>query len=351
MMKNMVSRRTVLKSATALAVVASAAPVRAQSTPLGDFLLTNPPLDSLTFLAEDNPEITQVAPSPWGAAVGPNGRAYVSLAQELAIVDTETHAVTSTVPYRTVIEQVGYGEYRSGGMGIAVTPDGRWVAVGIHMNGSNGLVELYDVQAGAFVATVPVGVRPFDVVSSPDSTHVYSIDHDSFTITAIELASQTATTIEAAPLGYGEFDKPHYAAILRNGTLVLPYVGQLLWMLDPATGESMSLPMTADTHQHGITVSSDESTAFIVGTGPAGPAQGPPSLTVLNLESGEEFIIELELPHEQVVLTEDETGAILTGGYTFADGGWDGITRIDLPTGRISTLQIDGRPLAIQRLP
>jgi streptogramin lyase len=200
------------------------------------------------------------------------------------------------------------------------------------------------------VATVPVGVRPFDVVASPDSAYVYSIDHDSFTITAIEPATQTATTIDAAPLGYGEFDKPHYAAVRSDGTLLLPYVGQLLWLLDPVTGSSSSVAMTAHTHQHGITLSDDEMTAYIVGTGPAGPAQGPPSLTILNLETGEERIIELELPHEQVALTGDGATVILTGGYTFADGGWDGVTRIDLETGELSSIPIDGRPLAIERL-
>jgi len=344
-----ITRRTVLKSSTALAALASPVMARAQPPEEEFFLLTNPTVDGLTFLKDDNAETITIAPSPWGAAIGPNGRAYVSCAQELAIIDTEQLLVSGTVPYRTLIDQVGYGEYRSGGMGISATPDGKWVAVGIHMNGSNGLVELFDVEAGTFVATVPVGMRPFDVVSSPDSRAVYSIDHDSFTITAIDLATQTATTIDAAPLGYGEFDKPHYAAVRGDGMLLLPYVGQLLWILDPATGESSSIPMAAVTHQYGITLSHDETTAFIVGTGPAGPAQGPPSLTILNLETGEERIIQLGLPHEQVALSDDGKTAILTGGYTFADGGWDGVTIIDLDTGELSTLEIPGRPLAIRR--
>jgi hypothetical protein len=124
----------------------------------------------------------------------------------------------------------------------------------------------------------------------------------------------------------------------------------LLWLLDPVTGESTSLPMTADTHQHGITLSNDETTAYIVGTGPAGPAQGPPSLTILDLETGDEQIIELEFPHEQVALAEDGNSAILTGGYTFANGGWDGVTRIDLESGEVVSTPLDGNPLAIARI-
>jgi sugar lactone lactonase YvrE len=339
-----------LKSIIAAAATAAPNATRAQDPRSSVFLLTNHTADAMTFLEEATANELTIAPSPWGIALGPNDRAYVSSAQYLTIVDTVRREVIDQIPFRTLIEIAGYGEYRSGGMGIAATPDGKWVAVGIHMNGANGLVELYDVAAGAFVATVPVGVRPFDVIASPDSSTVYSIDHDSFTITALDLATQTTTTLDAAPLGYGEFDKPHYAAVRSDGILLLPYVGRLLWMLDPIAGTSASLPMTAGTHQHGITLSDDESTAYIVGTGPAGPAPGPPCLTILDLATGQEQILELELPHEQVALTADGSTAILTGGYTFANGGWNGITLIDLASGEMSTQQLPGRPLAIVRL-
>jgi DNA-binding beta-propeller fold protein YncE len=344
------TRRTLLKAQLGLAAFALPTSARAQPSQDETLLLTNPATDSLTFLEGDTPEAMAIAPSPWGASDDVEGRVYISSAQYLTIVDTSDLTVVGSVAYRTPIETVGYGEYRSGGMGIAVTPDGSTVAVGIHVNGSNGVVELFDVASGAFVAAIPVGLRPFDVVASPDSRFVYSIDHDSFTITAIDLETLEAATIDAAPLGYGEFDKPHYAAVRSDGALLLPYVGRMLWILDPATGESSSLPMTSNTHQHGITLSDDESTAYVVGTGPAGPALGPPSLTELNIETGEERIIELVLPHEQVALSADGKTAILTGGYTFADGGWDGLTYIDLENGEIADQAVPGRPLAIRRL-
>lgn len=344
------TRRTLLKSSAGLAGIALPLQVGAQPPQEGFFLLTNPTTDSLTFFKNETAESVPVAPSPWGVADGPGDRAYISSAQYMTIVNTANLTISGNLPYRTLIESAGYGEYRSGGMGIAATPDGKWVAVGINMNGSNGVVELYDVEQDSFVATVPVGVRPFDVVVSPDSSTVYSIDHDSFTITAIDIASQTAATIDAAPLGDGEFDKPHYAAVKRDGTLVLPYSGRLLWMLDPLSGESTSLPLTSNTHQHGIALSADETASYIVGTGPAGPSDGPPSLTILDLESGEETIVVLEFPHEQVALTEDGKTAILTGGYTFADGGWDGITRIDLETGAVESMPMAGMPLGITRI-
>ena len=55
-------------------------------------------------------------------------------------------------------------------------------------------------------------------------------------------------------------------------------------------------------------------------------------------------------PHEEVALTEDGKTAILTGGYTFAEGGWDGITRIDLETGAVESTRLDGMPLGIARI-
>lgn len=350
MMPTPFSRRMLLLGTAGSVGIAAFAPARAQGAQAGRFLVTNPTLDALTFLHEEVGEPIEIAPSPWGVTKSAGGLAYVSCAQHLTIVDTDDRTVLEEIPYRTLLEIVGYGEYRSGGMGVAVTPDEATVAVGIHMNGSNGLVELFDVASGTFVATLPVGVRPFDVVASPDSRFFYAIDHDSFTITAIDLESMQTTTIDAAPLGHGQFDKPHYAAVLSDGRLLLPYVGQLLWMLDPVTGTSSSLPMTSNTHQHGIALSDDERFAYVVGTGPAGPASGPPSLTIIDLQSGEERIIELSRPHEQVALTDDGTTAILTGGYTFADGGWNGLSRIDLDSGVVVEEPLPGHPLAIVRL-
>lgn len=348
-MNRRLSRRGLFGAAGGAAVIAGM-PRHIHAQQQSRFLLTNPTSDAVTFLEDDSFDLLPVAPSPWGLAVDGRSRAFIAAAQGMSIVDLTSRTVTSTVAYQTPIDSIGYGEYRSGGMGIAVTPDGGTVAVGIHLNGSNGLIELYDVEAGMFVATVPAGIRPFDVVASLDSKDVYSIDHDSFTVTAVELSTLTPSTIDAAPLGHGEFDKPHYAAMGSNGSLLLPYVGQLLWELNPSSGAISALTMTANTHQHGITLSDDESTAYIVGTGPAGPAPGPPGLTILNLATGLEHFIELALPHEQVALTDNDSTAILTGGYTFANGGWDGITRIDLATGEISTLEIPGRPLAIRRI-
>ncbi len=62
--------------------------------------------------------------------------------------------------------------------------------------------------------------------------------------------------------------------------------------------------MTANTHQHGAAITAD-GTLLVVGTGPIAPAvdEGP-SLTVRN-PGGEEKVVPLDGPHEDVAVSKD----------------------------------------------
>ena len=71
------------------------------------------------------------------------------------------------------------------------------------------------------LGSVAVGVRPFQVIAAPDSRHVYSIDHDSYTVTVVD--RQPAAGLETS---YGN-------AGLIECASVFPYMfprdfGQLL---------------------------------------------------------------------------------------------------------------------------
>ena len=109
--------------------------------------------------------------------------------------------------------------------------------------------------------------------------------------------------------------------------------------------------MQARTHQHGVALAADGRRLLIVGTGPAGGARGGPRLTLLDLETQEEEHIPLKRPHEQVGLSPDGNLAYLTGGFTFANGGWDGLSIVDLRQERVTELPVPDRPLAIAVLP
>ena len=109
--------------------------------------------------------------------------------------------------------------------------------------------------------------------------------------------------------------------------------------------------MQARTHQHGVALAPDGRRLLIVGTGPAGGARGEPRLTILDLETQDEDHIPLQRPHEQVALSPDGDVAYLTGGFTFANGGWDGIAIVDLRQETVTELPVPDRPLDIAVLP
>jgi hypothetical protein len=316
-------------------------------------LVTNSMGEQISIVDAGTGTVAQfdVGPAPWGIALANNGLAYVSMATGVTVFDLESEAVVATVPYQTQIGGVGYGEYREGGMGIVALPDGRQIYVGVHVTSGAGWLETLDTRTLEMVARVQVGIRPFDVVIAPDGSEVYSIDHDSYTVTVVDTSDFSTRTIDVAPLGYGGFDKPHYGKVLEDGTLLLPFQGKVMLALDPETGETTSIPLTSDSHMHGITTNTEETCAVIVGTGPAGSAIGPPGLTVLNLESGDEAILPLDKPHEMAVVTDDCATAYVTGGYSFANGGWDGVSIVDLVSGEVSEIAVPARPLWIVFLP
>jgi DNA-binding beta-propeller fold protein YncE len=231
-------------------------------------------------------------------------------------------------------------------MGIAASPDGARVYVGINLPGGNGRLEVLDTAQQRMIGSATVGVRPFDVAISRDGRFVYSIDHDSFSVTIVEATTLATRTVVITPAGRDAFAKPHYGAVGPDDQLLLPVMGRTLVRMAP-TGDLTTIPLTANTHQHGATLTPDSLHLLIVGTGPAGQATGGPSLTILDLATGSERILPLTRPHEKVAVSPDGRTAYLTGGYSFANGGWDGITVIDLATGATREIAVPGLPLDV----
>ncbi|MDT0490721.1 YncE family protein [Streptomyces griseus] len=274
----------------------------------------------------------EVGTAPYGLVVGEDGRAWVATAEGVAVVDTRQRTRLALIPYETETGPVTTGEYRGGGMGIALAPDGRHVYVGVNVPGGNGTVEVIDTATREVTGVAPVGRRPFDVDVSPDGREVYATNHDSFDVTAVDADTLRTRRMEVAPYGteggLGSWLKPHYAVVRpQDGTLLLPFEGERLAVLDPRSGKVTIERMTADTHQHGAALAPD-GTLLVVGTGPIGSADEGPSLTV-RAPDGEERIVPLEGPHEDVAVSADGRTAYVTGGFT-RDGYWNGITVVDL---------------------
>ncbi|MFF4317990.1 hypothetical protein [Streptomyces sp. NPDC001568] len=324
----------------------------ATPTPDGTLLVADFGAGSVTFVDPARGPVASVAvgTAPYGLVVGADGRAWVATAEGVAVVDTRVRTRTALIPYRSDTGPVTDGEYRGGGMGIALSPDGAHVYVGVNVPGTRGVLEVVDTAAGRVTATVPVGRRPFDVDVSRDGGEVYVTGHDSFDVTAVTADSLRPRRIEVAPYGteggLGSWLKPHYTAVRpTDGMLLLPFEGERLAVVDPRTGRTTVEPMTADTHQHGATVTPD-GTLLVVGTGAVDPSDGRgPSLTVRSPD-GTERVHPLQGPHEDVAVSRDGKTAYVTGGFT-RDGYWNGITVVDLGTGGTRRLAAGDRPLGI----
>lgn len=241
--------------------------------------------DTVTFVdpARGATGSVKVGTAPYGLVVGADGRAWVATAEGVAVVDTATRQRLALVPYETDAGPVTTGEYRGGGMGIALAPDGRRVYVGVNVPGGNGTLEVIDTATLKVTDTVPVGRRPFDVDVSRDGAEVYATNHDSFDVTVVAAGTLEPRRVEVAPYGteggLGSWLKPHYTAVRpSDGKLLLPFEGERLAVVDPRTGRTTIEPMTANTHQHGATVTAD-GTLLTVGTGPIDPDvdRGPSS--------------------------------------------------------------------------
>ncbi|MFF8607028.1 hypothetical protein ACF06X_13890 [Streptomyces sp. NPDC015346] len=324
----------------------------ATATSGGTLLVADFGSDTVTFVDPRRGPVdsVEVGTAPYGLAVGADGRAWVATAEGVAVVDTRTRERLALIPYETDTGPVGTGEYRGGGMGIALSSDGGRVYVGVNVPGGNGVLEVVDTNRREVTGTVPVGRRPFDVDVSRDGSEVYATNHDSFDVTVVTTDSLAARRVEVAPYGteggLGSWLKPHYAVVRpSDGRLLLPFEGERLVVVDPRTGRSEIRPMTADTHQHGATITPD-GTLLVVGTGPIDPSEDEgPSLTV-RTTAGDERVYPLEGPHEDVAVSKDGRTAYVTGGFT-RDGYWNGITVVDLPTGATHRLAAGDRPLGI----
>ncbi|MGW2341827.1 YncE family protein [Streptomyces sp. NPDC001661] len=328
---------------------------RTAKTPDGTLLLADFGSDTVSFV-DPAPgkgvfDSVKVGHAPYGLVVGDDGRAWVATAEGVAVVDTDSRKREALVPYETEgLGPVTDGEYRGGGMGIALAPDGRHAYVGVNVPDGNGTLETIDTRTGKVTDTTSVGRRPFDVDVSRDGRQVYATDHDSFDVTVLDTGSGDTRRIEVAPYGteggLGSWLKPHYAAVRpSDGKLLFPFEGEKLVVVDPDTGRSTVERMTANTHQHGVTITPD-GTLLAVGTGPIDPSEDEgPSLTI-RAPGGKEKVVPLDGPHEDVAVSADGGTAYVTGGFT-RDGYWNGITVVDIDSGDTRRLAAGERPLGI----
>lgn len=295
----------------------------------------------------------RVGAAPWGVGVSPDGaRGYAATAEGLAVIDLRTAARTALVPYLHPAPRIGSGEYRPGGLGLAVSPDGARVYVAVGTDEPRAHLEAYDVGAGRFIGSAQVGGRPFDVLVAPDGAWAATVDHDTFSVTVVDARTLRPEEHRIAPFGteggLASWEKPHYGAVDADGTILLPVQGKVVVRLDPSTGRmSTALRSGADSHAHGT--ARDGRLLLTVGTGAFGNAGGEPNLSVLDIDTGAERIAKLPVPHETVAVWRDTAGepwAAVAGGNT-REAGWDGITHVRLSDLSTRRQAVAGYPQAV----
>lgn len=336
----------------AFSMLLSCASAKSQDTietPQGEMLLVTQ--FAGRHLSLVNPKKGQVAKievgrAPFGVVVTQDDTALVTTHDGVAKVDLVTRKRLSLTPYASKLSGPAWGEYRSGGMGIALSSDEQYLAVGINTSHASGTVEIYETNTMSLLIKAQVGGRPFQVLFGPGDKAVYSIDHDSYSVTQVELNNAKVETYQITPQGWGAFDKPHYAVFDDDGVLWLPVQGKSLVGLNVENGKMQELALTANTHQHGLAWKSETNTLYIVGTGPAGGAREKPSLSIVNLNDQTETILLLEKQHEQILLSENGDYAYLSGGHSYT-GGWDGLTILDLTNFDVVEIEVEDQPLGL----
>lgn len=148
-----------------------------------------------------------VGPTPGYIEIAPNGK-YALIANRAAGLltefDTTRNAVTGTIPVP-----------EGGPQFVVFSPDGTRAYISLfNTERTVNLVGVLDTASRTFVATVPVGIRPFALDVTPDGKRVYVPNHDSGSITVIDTATNTvARTIEVAP-------NPHWVDVSDDGSRV-----------------------------------------------------------------------------------------------------------------------------------
>jgi YVTN family beta-propeller protein len=263
-----------------------------------------------------------VGDAPWDVVIAPDGRqAYVSIKTGVAVVD---------LPGERVVRTIGTSFEAQG---LALSHDGRVLFVGSRAGGTIARIEV----ATGFSIDVPAGEWVMGLATSPDGRWVLAPGHYSRSLTVIDTENSNAVRhLRVDPLGAGAFNLPHYAVVSPDGRYAyLPFQGRVLTRVTLGAWTIESFPLAIGAHQHGMAISADGSRLYVVNVDQHN------SLSEIDAAALHEVRrIPLSGPHERVVLSPDGATAFVSGGYTL--GGQDIISLVRLADGQVTTLASGG---------
>src|SRR5208283_3426497 len=160
---------------------------------------------------------TLVATIPTGiaaenVAVTPDGKSVylAGIGNSMAVISTSTNTVTSTFTL-----SVPSGD--SGAcclFGPLLTPNGAFGYVAQNFSPTTpGSMSVISIPGNTTVASIALGIQPFDAAITPDGTHVYIVNANSNNVSVINTASNTV--VATIPVG----NSPQSIAITPDGTL------------------------------------------------------------------------------------------------------------------------------------
>ena len=123
--------------------------------------------------------------TPGFVAIAPKGKfAYIANrgAAVVTVVDTAIDKVVATIPFPD-----GPPQY------LAFAPDGRRLYVSVFNDPDRSIneVAVLDTQTNSVITTVPVGTRPYALAVKPDGSEIYVPNHDSGTVSVIDARTST----------------------------------------------------------------------------------------------------------------------------------------------------------------
>lgn len=158
--------------------------------------VTNHENDSIAVISNSGVELIEAASDmpldgPLGVAVTPDGR-YIYVANfntdSVAIIDTDTLSLVESI-------RVGDAPW-----GVAVGADGDYVYV---TNSGSNTVSVIDTESHLIVGTYPTGNQPYGVAASKNGNYAYIVNHSGNSITKV---THTSPAVDPEEIDTGSIE-------------------------------------------------------------------------------------------------------------------------------------------------
>lgn len=229
----------------------------------------NDPGNSISIIYTDTDKVTNMLVGagkglkPFGVTITQDETLYVA-----NYLTNNVYAINPITNYCSRPIQVG-----SGPLGVATTPNGKWVYVA---NSGSNSVSVIDTKNETVIDTVNVGLYPYGVAVNPDGTKVYVTNSNSHNVSIIDIATNNVSaTVNVT-------NYPHGVAVSPDGSKVYvanhcKYVGTV--SVINTTTNTVTKNISVDGYPCGVAVTHDGKWVYVT---TSGSENDPGSVSVIN---------------------------------------------------------------------